>query len=320
MAHPQSDPHTALSKDLLGVLDDLSGLHPGHRPAHAKGVLLTGLFRRSLIARALTRAPHIARESTPVTVRFSNGTGVPTIPDNDPNVSGPRGIAIRFHLADHVHTDIIGHSTDGFPARTAEEFLEFLRAARDSRPDAPKPTPIEKFLGSHPAALKFVTTPKPIPASFATENYFSVNAMQFTNAAGAGRFGRYRILPEGGARHLDAAAAAARSPNFLIEKIAARVAAGPVRLRIVVQLAVPGDPVDDATASWPEEREQLDFGEIELTAMADPTASRIIFDPIPRVDGIDPSGDPLLEPRASLYLMSGRRRRAATPLVTEPRR
>jgi catalase len=36
---------------------------------------------------------------------------------------------------------------------------------------------------------------------------------------------------------------------------------------------------------------------------------RIIFDPIPRVDGIESSGDPLLEPRAAVYLMSGRRRR-----------
>ena len=36
----------------------------------------------------------------------------------------------------------------------------------------------------------------------------------------------------------------------------------------------------------------------------------IIFDPIARVDGIEPSGDPLLEPRAAIYLASGRRRRA----------
>ena len=37
----------------------------------------------------------------------------------------------------------------------------------------------------------------------------------------------------------------------------------------------------------------------------------IIFDPIPRVDGIEPSADPLLELRAAIYLISGRRRRAA---------
>ena len=38
---------------------------------------------------------------------------------------------------------------------------------------------------------------------------------------------------------------------------------------------------------------------------------RIIFDPIPRIDGIEPSDDPLLELRAAIYLISGRRRRQA---------
>src|SRR5882672_2377949 len=38
---------------------------------------------------------------------------------------------------------------------------------------------------------------------------------------------------------------------------------------------------------------------------------QIIFDPIPRPDGIEPSDDPLLELRAAVYLISGRRRRTA---------
>ncbi len=49
-------------------------------------------------------------------------------------------------------------------------------------------------------------------------------------------------------------------------------------------------------------------------AVADNAAEQkqIIFDPIPRVDGIEPSDDPLLELRAAVYLLSGRRRRSAT--------
>jgi catalase len=313
-----STPHTDLSKGLLEALDNLNGLHPGHRPAHAKGVFLTGVFRPAAPARTLTRAPHIARDSTPVTVRFSDGGGVPTAADNDPN-GGPRGIAIRFHLADHVHTDIIGHSTDGFPARTPEEFLEFLRAVKATTPEAPHPNPIESFLGSHPAALAFVQTPKPIPASFATETYYALHSYRFTNRAGASRYGRYRVLPGAGDRHLDATAAAAKSPNFLIEEISERLAGGPVRMRVVVQLAEPGDPVDDVTAKWPSDREQVEFGVVELTqlvAVGERDKERIIFDPIPRVDGIDPSADPLLDARADLYLMSGRRRRAAAQSAT----
>src|SRR5437773_9840416 len=108
-----------LIADLLGVLDELSGgVHPGFRPAHAKGLMCAGTFSPSPEAAGLTRAPHANRRSTPVTVRYSNSTGIPTIPDNDPERSGPRGIAVRFHLSDHVHTDSVARSTTGFPVRT----------------------------------------------------------------------------------------------------------------------------------------------------------------------------------------------------------
>ena len=140
---------SALVTDLLGVLDELSGgVHPGFRPAHAKGLMCAGTFRPSREAAELTRAPHTARPSTPVTVRYSDSTGIPTISDNDPARSGPRGIAVRFHLADHVHTDIVAHSTNGFPVRTGEEFLEFLRAAAAF--GAGQPATLGAFLAAHP--------------------------------------------------------------------------------------------------------------------------------------------------------------------------
>ena len=118
-----------LAQQLLDAFDQLQGVHPGSRPAHAKGLMCSGTFVPSADAAKLTRAPHANRPSTPVTVRYSDSTGLPNIPDNDPARSGPRGIAIRFHLDEHLHTDIVAHSFDGFPVRTGEEFLEFLRAA-----------------------------------------------------------------------------------------------------------------------------------------------------------------------------------------------
>src|SRR5262245_3630710 len=201
MPLPSDEKILKLANDLLTQLDAMFGLHPGFRPAHAKGVMLAGTFTPSLEARSLTRAPHITRGSTPVTLRFSNGTGLPSIPDNDPNTN-PLGLAIRFHLADHVHTDIVSHSTDGFPTRTGQEFLEFLRAAATGDPSS--------FFATHPAALAFVQTPKPHPASFATEAYFGVTAFRFINADGVARFGRYRFVPSTGVQHLDDATAKAK--------------------------------------------------------------------------------------------------------------
>ena len=299
--------------EVLQAFDDLNGLHRGFRPAHAKGILLSGVFTPSSGGQSLTRAPHLRRDRTPVTVRLSDFAGVPSIPDNDPN-AGPRGIAIRFHLAEHVHTDITGHSTDGFPVRTVQEFVEFLRAAHASGPDATRPTPIESFLGAHAAALRFVQTPKPFPVSFAKESFFAVNAYRFTNDQGISVYGRYRIRPHGDSEYLDAAAAAAKTPNFLFDEIRERIASSSIAFRILVQLAAAEDSVDDATVQWPDDRPQVEFGRIELTSVTpdnDAEQRHIIFDPIPRVDGIEPSNDPLLDARAEVYLASGRRRRAA---------
>ena len=304
MPLPSDEKIVQLANDLLAQFDAIFGLHPGFRPAHAKGMMLSGTFVPSPDAVSLTRAPHVTGKSTPVTVRFSNGTGLPLIPDNVPD-SNPRGLAVRFQLADRVHTDIVSHSTDGFPTKTGQEFLDFLRAVATGNPSA--------FLATHPSALAFVQAPKPSPASFATEGYFGVTAFRFINRQGLVRHGRYRISPKAGVDHLEDAAAKSKGENYLFDELERRIAAGPIGFNIDVQIADDKDIVDDATIRWPADRPVVQFGAVELTEKApeDEAHRRIIFDPIPRVDGIEPSGDPLLELRAAIYLLSGRRRRHA---------
>jgi catalase len=306
---------SALITDLLTTLDRLSGgIHAGFRPVHARGAMVAGTFTPAPEAANLTRAPHAARPSTPVTVRFSLSSGLPTAADNDPQASSPQGIAVRFHLGEHVHTDIIGHSINGFPTRTGEEFLAFLRAAAASGPGAANPPPIAAFLAAHPAAKAFVEAPRAVPTSFARQAYFAVTAFRFTNAAGQSRFGRFRIVPEAGTEYLTAEQAAKKTTDFLAAELSERLARGPVRFRVLVQLAEAGDEVADATAVWPEARTQVEFGTLALTERVDelaPERRKIIFDPVPRVDGIDSAGDPLTAVRSDLYLVSGRRRRTA---------
>ncbi len=310
MPLPNDEKLIALSEEILKTFESVFGPHPGFRPAHAKGVLLTGVFTPSSEAQELTRAEHITRPSTPVTVRFSNSTGVPLLPDNDANAD-PRGMAIRFNLGEHVHTDIVAHSANGFPATDGAEFLEFLRAV--TQPDQAK---VHEFVGNHPKALAFVQSITPMPASFAQERYFGLTAMKFTNKDEVSRFGRYIVVPEATEEHLSAEAAAAKDQNYLFEEIARRIASGPVRLRLDVQVAEDGDTINDATVHWPESRKVVTLGTIELIEVVADTATeqqKIIFDPIPRLDGIAPSDDPLLELRAAVYLISGRRRRSSPP-------
>jgi catalase len=319
MPLPNDEKVVALANSLLAQFDAIFGQHPGFRAAHAKGAMLQGIFTPSDEAKSLSRAPHFRRESTPVVVRFSNSTGVPMIPDNDPNAN-PRGMAIRFELAEHVHTDIVAHSTDGFPTHTGDEFLEFLQALAATDFSKPSPNPFEQFLGSHPAALAYVQTPKPAPSSFARESYFGVTAMKFSNEAWAMRYGRYRIVPVAGNDPLRAEEVAAKAPGYLFDELHQRIAAGEIKFRLLVQLAEDGDEVNDSTIHWPEDRELLELGTLVLTAPVSNDAAEqqhIIFDPIPRVDGIEASADPLLELRAAIYLISGRRRRSALPVASE---
>ena len=191
---------------------------------------------------------------------------------------------------------------------------EFARAAAASGPGAPNPPPIAAFLATHPAAKAFVENPKPIPTSFARQAYFAVTAFKFTNAGGQSRFGRFGVEPEEGTEFLTPEQAATKIADFLAAELSECLASGPVRFRVVVQLAEAGDVVTDATAIWPKNREKVDFGTLTITQRVDeltPERRKIIFDPVPRVEGIESSGDPLIEVRSELYLLSGRRRRAA---------
>jgi catalase len=212
-----------------------------------------------------------------------------------------------------VHTDIVAHSANGFPVRTGEEFLEMLWAVAAA--GAGKPEAIGRFLAEHPNAKRFAEAPNPVPSSFAREAYFSPTAFRFTNDAGISRYGRFRICPNAGTEYLTGEQAAGSGPNFLFDEMAARITQGPVGFGVFVQVAEPGDDVADASTPWPDSRPQVAFGKIALDTRLDdgrPELRKVIFDPMPRVDGVDPSGDPLTDVRADIYLMSGRRRRKAS--------
>jgi catalase len=303
-----------LYEQIVEALHALFGVHPGYRAVHAKGIVCEGTFSPAATAASVSRAPHLHGASVPITVRFSDFAGVPTVPDGDP-LASPRGMAIKFHLPGGIDTDIVAQSYDGFPVRTAEEFLIFVRALAASGPEVSSPTPLANFLASHPQAQRFAEAPKPAPVSFATESYYGVNAFRFTSRDGAGRIGRYRIRPEVGEEHLEPADAARRPGDFLFDELAERLAHGVARFRLLVQLADNGDPVEDGTLPWPEERPQVELGSIAVTSrMADSRVAErsLLFDPTRLVDGIELSDDPLLPARSAVYAIAYQRRNAET--------
>lgn len=302
-----------VTEQLVDTMTKLAnGPHVGYRANHAKGIMLTGSFTPAASAASLSMAPHLQKTDSPVTVRFSDATGVPDIADTNPNAN-PHGMAIRFQLPNDDYTDIVAISVNGFPAATPEEFLGLLNAIAASGPDAPKPSPVEQFLGSHPAALKFVTTPKPAPVSFATLAFYGVNAFSFTNAKGEKRYGRYRIIPMAGEQALSDADAAKAAPDYLREELPARLQKSGIKFRISVQLAEAGDVINDPTAVWPDNRPQVELGVLTLKAIvadSQKAEKAVMFNPLTLPDGIAASDDPILQARPAAYAISYGRRLA----------
>jgi len=205
-----------IEQQLVDAMNKVFGVHPGFRANHAKGIVAEGIVKALPEAAPLSRAVIFSGNPIPITARFSDSTGVPKVPDGS-DAANPHGIAIKFHLPDGSDTDMVINSLKFFPVSTGEELRDLLLALAASPPNAAKPTKFEQFAASHPsvpAAFATVATPD----SFADEEYYGVDAFVFINKAGARQAIRYQMVPER-VVHLDAADAAKRPPDFLMEEL-----------------------------------------------------------------------------------------------------
>ena len=303
-----------LAQQIFDVMIQLPGYDSAYRAAHAKGIVCQGTFTPSKDAASLSRAAHFQGGSVPVTVRFSDASQDHSVPDNSPD-AGPQGMAIRFSLPNGggKSTDLVVLSHNGFIVGTGDDFLALQKAVVATDPSKPHPWPIEAFLGAHPLAFKFVQDTQARPASFGTQAFFSNNAFIFVNAQGVKQAGRYKLLPVAGQQNLSAADANAKAANFLAEELKTRLASGPVQFRMMVQLPNAGDPTNDGSLVWPNDRKTIDIGTVSITSVvadSDAAQKTLVFFPTNLTDGIELSDDPLPALRTSVYALSfGRRQR-----------
>jgi catalase len=294
-----------LTTQIVDAFNRIYGSHPGFRANHAKGIVVEGHFKASPEAAELSRAALFDGSTIPVTVRFSDGGGLPTVPD----AGNPHGMAIKYHLPNGADTDMVILSLKFFPVATGEEFRDLLVAISESGPDAPKPTRLDQFLASHPSVAKANATAA-TPASFADENYFGIDAFVFVDKAGKKQAVRYQMIPEK-LVHLSAEDAAKKSPDFLVDELPKRVAAKPVVFHLKAQLAEPGDQTRDPSQPWPDTRKVVDLGTLTLDKpVADSLEAQkqLLFMPTALTDGIELSDDPLPVIRAGAYAVSFSRR------------
>jgi len=293
----------------IEAIEERFGAHAGHRALHAKGTLYSGTFTGTPEAARLTRAAHMQGEPVRATVRFSNGGGDPNVPDHSPDV---RGLAASFHLPDGSRTDISAQSLPRFPVRDVDSFIELVRA---SKPGPTAPLKLALFLVRHPRALGALGANRPAlkpPPSFAARRYYAFHAFKWLDGEGGERYVRYEWKPTIDLPDISSQEAKERGRDYLREELAQRLAEGPVRFELEVQIADDGDDPTDPSAVWPEERERVVVGTLEVTAPTD-EGDDFVFDPTRVTDGIETSDDPVLRYRPRAYAVSHERRTAARP-------
>lgn len=284
------------------------GAHAGHRALHAKGVICTATFAATPEASRLTRAAQMSGETVPVTARLSNGGGDPTVPDYEPDV---RGLAVSFHLPDGSRADILSQTLPHYPFHDQEGFLAAIAI---SKPSLGALARLPGFALRHPRAVARLPEAQRIMgrrASFAARTYYAFHAYKWIDSDGGERFVRYRWLPTVDEPDLSRDEVKRRGPDYLFDELAARLDREPVRMELEVQIAGPGDDPDDPSSEWPDGRERVIAGTLEITGLDPDADDGIVFDPMRVVDGIEPSGDPALRYRPAVYTLSHARRTGA---------
>jgi catalase len=296
-----------LPTQIVDLANKVDGVHAGFRAFHAKGVVVEGSFKASPEAVRLSSAVLFNGRTIPVTARFSDGSGMPTVPDGSPAM--PHGIAIKYHLPGGPDTDMVTNSFKFFPVGTGEDFRDLLQAIVASPPDAPHPTKLEQFFAGHPQAPKAIGS-LPIPDSFADEEYHGIDAFVFVSKSGQRQAVRYVIAPEK-LVHITPEEAAKQSPDYLFDDLAKRIGQKPLVFHLKAQLAEPGDQTKDASQPWPEDRKVVDLGVLTLTKVVPNSLEvqkKLLFLPTNLTPGIELSDDPLPSVRSAAYGVSFGRR------------
>jgi catalase len=313
----------ARAERLMGLMEENLGYVPGFRRAHARGIGLRGRFVATPEAASLTTAEHMQGDEIAVVARLSNGAGTPYAVDRtSEKKGGVLGMAVRFALPSGGLAAWAALNIETFPARVPDHFIGLTAARAKGLPfGLPNPLRFVSYLLSHPPVLGGV---KAILAartavSFATAPFFGLHAYFAVDADGNRRAFRYRWVPLAGQASMSAAENRVLPPQYLVSELRGRLADGPVAWDLVLQLGEPGDPTDDLTQRWPEDRRLVTVGRLELDRLHEDQVALdgLVFDPTAVPPGIELSNDPVLHFRSEAYTASHKRRSSETkPAIT----
>ncbi len=296
---------------MVDAFESVNGRFDGYRRSGAKGICAMGEFIGSADGRNLSAASVFSGRAIPVIVRFSVGGANPRAPDN---TRGQRNMALQFNLPNGEVWHHGNISAPIFGAATPEQLLGRLQSLQpDPATKTADPAKVKAFADANPVVLQqgryFAS--QPVPASFASVNYWGVHGFGFTNARGEKTWGKWIFEPVGGVQSLSDDDAKAKGPNFLFDDLRERVKSGRVSFQLNLEIAQAGDRIDNATIPLPEGRKKVTLGTLKVTRVSADGGGEclnITFDPNRVPKGIEGSADPMLIARSAPYAVSlGRR-------------
>ena len=296
---------------MIDAFERVNGDHPGFRRNHAKGLCIEGSFESNGQGARLSRAAVFVAGRMPVVGRFALAGGQPFQADNAKTV---RSMALSFRPPHGEEWRTAMNAMPVFAVNTPEAFYEQLVAAQpDPATGKPDPARIKAFLVNHPETIRANQTiaAKPFSSGFGDASYNGLDAFRFIDAAGVSTPVRRSMEAVEPFAPETREEAAAPDKNYLFDALIARVQQGPLQWRLIVTIGAPGDPTNDATIAWPEDREHVDVGTLTIDRIESEAPSDcrdINFDPLALPSGIAPSDDPLLSARSAAYSESFTRR------------
>src|SRR5258708_11835119 len=292
---------------LVDALAPSAGPSLGHRRNHAKGICFTGEFEANGAGARLSAASMLAAGHSAVTGRLAIAVGDPDAPDATGRV---RSMAVRIVAPNGEEWRSGMNDIPLLAVSTPRAFYELTLAQDiDAATGKPNPAALQSFISAHPESLPFFEWAKTAPwtTSYADQTYNSLNGFRFVDAAGESHLVRWSMQAAEPPHQVPDAALAELGPDFLATDLKQRLAQGALSWHLVVTLAAPGDPSDDATKAWPSDREHVDVGTLVVQRAqdeADGPCRNYNYDPTILPAGIRPSDDPLLAARSSAYAES----------------
>ena len=300
-------PHRLTQDGMMAAFASAAGEHPGFRRNHAKGLCVTGWFDSNGSAVEWSKAAIFAAGRVPVVGRFALAEGIPDQADMSATV---RSMALRFVPAHGEEWRTGMNNIPVFAVNSAQGFHDQLLASKvDPATGKPNPAVMQEFLARHPETVRALAIIKhrQVSSGFADSTFNSLDAFRLVNAAGISVPVRWATVPSQEFTPDKHAEGIPADRNYLFDELIARLHRQTLQWHLVLIIGQPGDPTDDATLPWPEERRHVDAGLVTIDRASSEDGgpcTDINYDPLVLPSGIEPSDDPLLSARSATYARS----------------